>query len=116
MHTPSPNGKQTGLTREMIVLRALYALVLLVLVLVGSLVVAGIGASYYSAPGLPAVDTLREVRFQVPMRVFTRDGRLLAEFGEKRRVPMSWDYMPPTLIAAFLAAEDDQFFEHTGGD
>jgi penicillin-binding protein 1A len=100
----------------MIVLRALYALVLLVLVLVGSLVVAGIGASYYSAPGLPAVDTLREVRFQVPMRVFTRDGRLLAEFGEKRRVPLSWDDMPPTLIDAFLAAEDDRFFEHPGVD
>jgi penicillin-binding protein 1A len=100
----------------MILLRALYALFLLLLILAGGLVVAGIGASYYSAPGLPAVDTLREVQFQVPMRVFTRDGRLLAEFGEKRRVPLSWDDMPPTLIDAFLAAEDDRFFEHPGVD
>ncbi len=116
MHTPPPNGKQTGLTREMIVLRALYALVLLLLVLAGGLMVAGIGASYYSAPGLPAVDTLREVQFQVPMRVFSRDGRLIAEFGEKRRVPLAWEEMPQNLIDAFLAAEDDRFFEHPGVD
>jgi len=100
----------------MIFLRALYALVLLVLVLAGSAALAGIGASYYVAPGLPAVDALREVQYQVPMRVFTRDGRLLAEFGEKRRVPLTWDDMPPTLIDAFLAAEDDRFFEHPGVD
>ncbi len=100
----------------MIFLRALYALVLLFLVLAGSVALAGIGASYYVAPGLPAVDALREVQYQVPMRVFTRDGRLLAEFGEKRRVPLTWDDMPPTLIDAFLAAEDDRFFEHPGVD
>jgi penicillin-binding protein 1A len=75
-----------------------------------------LGAYYYLAPGLPAIDSLREVRFQVPLRVLSSDGRLIAEFGEKRREPLSYDQLPPTLIQAFLAAEDDAFFSHPGVD
>ena len=71
---------------------------------------------WYIEPQLPSVDTLRDVRFQVPLRIFTADDRLLAEFGEKRRVPVSIDDVPPALIQAFLAAEDDRFYEHPGVD
>lgn len=76
----------------------------------------GTAAYFYLEPGLPAVESLREVRLQVPLRVFTRDGRLIAEFGEKRRIPARHDEIPPKLIQAFLAAEDDRFFEHPGVD
>ena len=62
------------------------------------------------------MESLREVRLQVPLRVYTRDGRLIAEFGEKRRIPARHDEIPPKLIQAFLAAEDDRFFEHPGVD
>jgi len=74
------------------------------------------GAYLYLAPGLPPVEALREVRFQVPLRVYTRDGQLLAEYGEKRRVPLRIDEIPPAVRQAFLAAEDDRFYEHPGVD
>ena len=40
------------------------------------------------APGLPSVAVLKDIRLQVPLRVYSRDGRLLAVFGEKRRIPL----------------------------
>lgn len=79
-------------------------------------VIATIGAYFYVADDLPEVETLREIQLQVPLRVYTRDGRLMAEFGEKRRVPVTWEDIPEPMVDAFLAAEDDRFFEHPGVD
>ena len=77
----------------------------------------GVGGVYwYLAPKLPSAETLRDVRLQVPLRVYTRDGELLAEFGEKRRTPLRLDEVPERLIQAFLAGEDDRYFEHPGVD
>ena len=67
-------------------------------------------------PQLPATEVLRDVQLQEPLRIYTRDRRLLAEFGEKRRTPVSIDDVPAALIDAFLAAEDDHFYEHSGVD
>jgi len=67
-------------------------------------------------PDLPPIDRLREVQLQVPLRVYTRDRKLLAEFGEKRRSPVTIEAVPPLMVQAFLAAEDDRFFEHSGVD
>ena len=53
---------------------------------------------------------LRDVQLQVPLRVYTRDGRLMAAIGEQRRIPVRYDQLPPKLIQAFLATEDDRFF------
>lgn len=76
-----------------------------------------IGAAYlYVAPSLPSVATLKDIRMQVPMRIYTRDGKLLAEYGVKRRVPLDYEDIPPLMIEAFMAAEDDRFFEHPGVD
>ncbi len=71
---------------------------------------------FYLEPQLPSTENLRNVRFQVPLRVYSADGRLIAEFGEKRRIPLGYDEIPETVIQAFLAAEDDRFFEHPGVD
>lgn len=68
------------------------------------------------APKLPDAEELRKVRLQIPMRVFSSEGLLIAEFGEKRRIPAEYESIPPQLIDAFLAAEDDRFFEHPGVD
>ncbi len=79
--------------------------------------VIGLAASYlYLAPGLPSAESLKDVRLQVPMRVYSREGKLIAEFGEKRRTPLRLDDVPKPMIQAFLAAEDDRFFEHPGVD
>ena len=75
-----------------------------------------VGAHYYLAPSLPEAQELREVRLQVPLRVYSRDGRLIAQMGEKRRIPVLFEAIPESLVQAFLAAEDDRFFDHPGVD
>jgi len=77
---------------------------------------ANVCAYVYLKPALPDVDSLREVQLQVPLRVYTRDGRLIASIGEQRRIPVRYDQLPPKLIQAFLATEDDRFFRHHGVD
>lgn len=73
-------------------------------------------AFFVLAPQLPAPEQLRDVRYQVPLRVVSNEGGLIAEFGEMRRQPMDFDDFPPDLVLAFIAAEDDRFFEHPGVD
>lgn len=75
-----------------------------------------IGGYYYVAPSLPSADQLRDVRLKVPLRIYTRDGRLIGQFGEQRRNPVPYDRIPKRMINAVLAAEDDRFFEHPGID
>ncbi len=77
---------------------------------------ANVCAYVYLKPALPDVDSLREVQLQVPLRVYTRDGRLIASIGEQRRIPVRYDQLPPKLVQAFLATEDDRFFRHHGVD
>lgn len=72
------------------------------------------GLYLYLAPQLPDADQLKEVKFETPLQVLSRDGRLVAEFGEKHTTPLAYDEIPPLFIKAILAAEDDRFFEHEG--
>lgn len=90
------------------------AIALIGLFVVGALGTAG--AYLYVAPELPAIDKLRDVELQVPLRIYTADGALISEYGEKRRTPLHYDQFPKQLVHAFLAAEDDRFFEHPGVD
>jgi len=68
------------------------------------------------APSLPSVDTLRDVELQVPLRIYSADERLITTVGEQRRIPLDIDEIPPKLKQAFLAAEDDRFYDHPGFD
>lgn len=74
------------------------------------------GTVLYLAPSLPSVDSLRSVRMQVPLRVYSHDRKLIAEFGEMRRSPLPFAAIPPQFIDALLAAEDDNFRNHGGVD
>ncbi len=67
-------------------------------------------------PTLPPIDDLSDRRLKVPMRVYTVEGDLLAEFGEEKRIPVTIDQVPEQLIQAILAAEDHSFFYHQGVD
>lgn len=91
---------------------------LLYLLLAGVAATAILAAVVYTRiePQLPSIEVLRDVQLQEPLRIYTRDRRLLAEFGEKRRTPVRIADVPDGLVQAFLAAEDDSFFTHRGVD
>ena len=65
---------------------------------------------------LPAIENIRNIRLKVPLEVYTIDGRLMAQFGNHKRIPLTIDHVPKTLINAITAAEDDRFFHHYGID
>jgi penicillin-binding protein 1A len=75
-----------------------------------------VGLYFYISPGLPDVQQLREYHLQVPLRVYSRDGRLIGQFGEVRRIPVAFDDTPELLIQAITSAEDERFFIHPGVD
>ena len=79
-------------------------------------VVATAGTYLYLAPDLPSIESLKDVHLQTPLRVHSRDGGLIAEFGEKKRAPLRYDDVPALMIKAILAAEDNRFYEHPGVD
>jgi penicillin-binding protein 1A len=85
-----------------------------------SLTVAGVvvvtAVALYIIPGLPEIETLRDVRMQVPLHIYSADGSLIAEFGEKRRKPVTIAEVPRQMIDAVIAAEDDRFYMHPGVD
>ncbi|MDQ3618168.1 MAG: penicillin-binding protein 1A [Pseudomonadota bacterium] len=83
-------------------------------VLLGAL---ALGTLYFLiVPKLPDVESLRNVEMQEPMYVYTRDGKLIAQFGESRRYPVSIDEVPGQLKQAFIAIEDARFYDHHGVD
>ncbi|MGR6832467.1 penicillin-binding protein 1A [Aliivibrio wodanis] len=74
------------------------------------------GFYQYVKPELPDVATLKDVQLQTPMQVYSRDGKLIAQFGEKRRIPLKLEEMPPHLLEAIIATEDSRFYSHYGFD
>jgi penicillin-binding protein 1A len=83
---------------------------------IGALSLALMGTYQYLHPSLPDVTTIKDIRLRVPLRVYSRDGKLIAQFGEERRIPLPFDAIPNQMINAVLAAEDDNFFQHGGVD
>ncbi|AIR88580.1 penicillin-binding protein 1A [Pseudomonas cremoricolorata] len=81
-----------------------------------SLVLGLSGAFLYLSPNLPSVESLRSIQLQIPLRVYSSDGKLIAEFGEMRRSPIRFEEIPPQFIQALLSAEDDNFLNHYGVD
>jgi penicillin-binding protein 1A len=76
-----------------------------------------LAASYvYLAPDLPSSESMRKVELQIPLRVYTRNGALMAQIGEQRRIPVTYEEIPLIVKQAFLAAEDERFFTHHGID
>lgn len=84
------------------------------MILLGVITITGI--YFYLKDDLPDVTALLDVKLQTPMQVYTADGELISQFGEKRRIPLKLEEMPPLLVQAFLAVEDTRFYEHPGID
>lgn len=82
--------------------------------LIGGLVFAGL---YFTVSrDLPDVTTLRDVQLQQPMAVYSADGKLMAVFGESRRIPVDITKVPQLVKDAFIATEDADFYKHGGLD
>lgn len=81
-----------------------------------SVVVGAASVYLYLAPTLPSVESLKNIQLQTPLRVYSADGKLIAEFGEKRRTPVAYDDVPQAFYNALIAAEDENFYTHPGID
>jgi len=92
----------------------------LVLVLAGLAAIGALALAAYVRwvlmADLPSTASIRELKLEEPLRIYTRDGRLMGEFGSERRAPLDYAEFPKPVVQAFLAAEDDRFFEHPGVD
>lgn len=91
------------------------SVIALLSLLITVLIIAGC-VYFYMMLRLPNVNQLKDIRMQVPLRIYTADGQLIAEYGEKKRIPVTLDQVPQTLINAIVATEDQRFFEHGGVD
>lgn len=88
---------------------------LIILVLVVSAVSVS-AVLYYMEFELPDIEALNTVQLQVPLEIYSRDNKLIATFGEKRRIPVPYNEIPAPLIEAVLATEDQRYFQHSGVD
>lgn len=88
-------------------------LILLTLFFSGAFIIAVL---YYMEYELPDIDALNTVQLQVPLQIYTQDKKLIATFGEKRRIPVPYNQIPKPLIHAVLATEDQRYFKHKGVD
>ena len=81
-----------------------------------SLILGVLSVYLYLAPTLPSVESLKNIQLQTPLRIYSEDERLIAEFGEKRRQPVSYSEVPQQFYNALIAAEDENFYTHPGID
>ncbi|MEA1987614.1 MAG: penicillin-binding protein 1A [Pseudomonadota bacterium] len=83
-----------------------------------SIFVAAAATYYYLTiyPTLPDTAELKEVSYQVPLRIVTQDDKLLSEIGTKKRLPLDYSEIPERMTQAIISSEDERFFEHGGVD
>ena len=79
-------------------------------------VVAVAGSYFYYTPQLPSIKALHNAQLQLPIRVYSREDKLIAEFGRFRRRPVEIAAVPQRMINAFIAIEDSRFYQHKGVD
>ncbi|MDC1284855.1 hypothetical protein N8Y82_02675, partial [Gammaproteobacteria bacterium] len=73
----------------MFISKALFRRLVFIAVALSALGLATLMLGYLIlAPQLPAVESLRDIQLQTPLRVFSKEGKLMAMYGEKRRIPL----------------------------
>lgn len=83
------------------------------------IIIPAIAATYYYLtiyPTLPDASELKDVSYQVPLRIVTKDNKLISEIGTKKRLPLEYSQIPERMTQAIISAEDERFFEHGGVD
>lgn len=100
----------------MSITRLVRSLIWLAISITAAVVLSVAGLVIYFTPSLPDVHTLQHYQLSTPLRIYSRDDKLIGEFGEQRRQIVSYKDVPPDLVHALLAAEDQDFFSHSGVD
>ncbi|MGV6808373.1 MAG: penicillin-binding protein 1A [bacterium] len=101
----------------MFIIKGIFRFIITPLLILLSLAVVAIAAIYlYYTPQLPSKDEISNIELQVPLRIYDKKGNLMAEYGANRRIPKAYNEIPENLINAFVTAEDNRFFEHSGID
>jgi penicillin-binding protein 1A len=92
----------------------IHPLFALLLVLIVAFPVGFYGLYLFIVPSLPDIAQLKTSAMKIPLQVYSKDNKLIGEFGEKISYPVSYAEIPPLMVDAFLAAEDSSFFAHNG--
>jgi len=79
------------------------------------IIISGIGL-FFIILTLPSINDLKDVKLQVPLKIYSVDNKLIGEFGTKRLTPVKIDQVPKPLIMAILDTEDQRFYAHQGVD
>ena len=112
----SPNHLITRIRANPILVRAFRTLFCLGFLGLSGLLIGGAGMFLYINPSLPDASTYRNLPIQTPLRLYGMEGSLLAEYGERRAIPLDLEEMPPLLVRAVLDTEDKRFYSHSGVD
>jgi len=96
--------------------RAIKALSYIVFSSICSITLIFSGVTLALLPNLPPVSEIQDIQLQVPLKIFTQDGKLIAEYGEKHRSPIAYHEIPTNFTNALISAEDNRFWEHQGVD
>ena len=86
----------------------------LFLILFALIVMTILSLNIYIDSKLPDEERVRDIELQIPLKIYTTDSKLIGEFGEKRRTALAFHNIPRHYVNAVLAAEDDNFFDHSG--
>lgn len=78
--------------------------------------IIGVSLFYYYAQDLPDFSKLSNYHLPAVTRVYSADGKLIEEYAKEHRVFAPISTIPHSLIEAFIAAEDKNYYEHPGID
>ena len=81
---------------------------------IGSMLMVSACLYLYLSPKLPSAEELKDVKLQIPLRITSQDLKIIGEFGEKKRKPVTFEQLPQHMVDALLSAEDATFFDHNG--
>jgi penicillin-binding protein 1A len=104
------------MTRSFKIAGPLKIIFVVVALLIGLVSIALVSAYFYIDSDLPRVESLADYRPPIVTRVFSDDGTQIAEFSRERRILVPVSRLPKQLTQAFIAAEDANFYQHSGVD
>ncbi len=73
-------------------------------------------AFFYFSSGLPDYKKLSDYQPPISSRVYSKDGKLIAEYALEKRLFVPYESIPNKVVNSFLSAEDKNFFNHPGVD